>query len=380
MSVYEDLGIRPFINASEPYTRNGGSVMSRKVVEAMAEASEKFVDMGILIDRVADRAAQLSGNEGAFITSGAGAGVVLSAAACLCKANKDDSTILDRLPDTEGIEKKEILIFNGKYLKLIQYWKLIRISGARLILTEPTREAMLRAVNEKTAGVFLFPAPMYEEGIPSCEQMIPLLKEKDVPVVVDAAAQLPPASNLSYYTRELGADLAIFSGGKHIKGPQSTGLIAGKRELTQYCRQLACPNPRLGRAFKVGKEELAGFIKALELFVEESPEDRYQRQKTKLEYIKNQLKEIPDIRMEMQEKGRLGTEQPLLLVDLPRGKTGEECCRFTRLYENPVDVGFFKKENGKPGSIFINAYLLEEGEERIVAEAVRAYLEQQEAS
>lgn len=330
MSIYRELGIQPFINASEPYTRNGGSVMSRQVIEAMAEAAEHFVDMGTLISRAAERAAQLSGNEGAFITSGAGAGVVLSAAACLCEANKNETDLLDVLPDVSKAKRNEILIFRGVYLDIIQYWRLIRVSGARLVLVEPTKEAMLEAVNERTAGVFLFPAPMYEEGIPTCEEIIPVLKEKGVLVVADAAAQLPPASNLHYYTRQLGADLAVFSGGKHIKGPQSTGLIVGRKALTGYCQRLACPNPRLGRAFKVGKEELAGFVKALELFVKENPDDRYQRQKEMLEQIQRKLEEIPDIHMEMWERGRLGTEQPLLLVDLPGGKTGEECCRFTR--------------------------------------------------
>ena len=146
--------------------------------------------------------------------------------------------------------------------------------------------------------------------------------------------------------------------------------------MTEFCQKLACPNPRLGRTFKVGKEELVGFIKALELFVKENPDDRYQRQKEKLERIQKKLAEIPDIRMELWAKGRLETEQPLLLVDLPGEKTGEECCRFTRAYQNPVDVGYFKKENGRPGSIFINAYLLKDGEEELVADAVRAYLEQ----
>ena len=113
--------------------------------------------------------------------------------------------------------------------------------------------------------------------------------------MVDAAAQLPPSSNLYYYTKLLGADLAVFSGGKHIKGPQSTGLIVGNRTMTEFCQKLACPNPRLGRAFKVGKEELVGFIKALELFVKENPDDRYQRQKEKLERIQKKLAEIPDI-------------------------------------------------------------------------------------
>ena len=128
----------------------------------------------------------------------------------------------------DDITKNEILLFDGKFRQQIPYWKLIGLTGAKIIAVEPTAEAMDKAVNERTAAVFLFPSTLYEEGIPSCEEIIPVLKSKGVTVVVDAAAQLPPKSNLWYYTKELGADLCIFSGGKHIKGPQSTGLIVGR--------------------------------------------------------------------------------------------------------------------------------------------------------
>lgn len=374
MSVYEELGIRPFINASEPYTRNGGSVMHPKVIEAMAEAAGNFIDMGELIERISEKAARLTKNEGAFVTSGAGAGVALAAAACICISNGADEKILDILPNTQSVHKNEILIFKGKYLSLIQYWKLIRLSGANLVLVDPTEEAMVSSVNDRTAGVFLFPAPMYEEDIPTCEEIVPKLRNRGIPIVIDAAAQLPPVSNLQYYTKTLGADLAIFSGGKHIKGPQSTGLIVGRKDLTECCKNLACPNPRMGRAFKTGKEELIGFIKALELFINTDPKELYARQEKILLWIQGQIEQIPGIHTYMQKTGRLGTEQPLLLIDLPGGKTGEDCNDFTRTYKNPVDIGFFKKENGMPNTVFINAYLLQDGEEVAVAEAIQAYM------
>ena len=122
---------------------------------------------------------------------------------------------------------------------------------------------MVNAVNEKTAAVFLFPATLYEEGIPTCEEVIPELKKTGVTIVVDAAAQLPPSSNLWYYTKELGADLCVFSGGKHIRGPQSTGPIVGRKDLTEACRMAASPNARIGRAFKTGKEELVVLLRHL---------------------------------------------------------------------------------------------------------------------
>lgn len=274
MSFYERMGITPLINASETYTNLGGSLMDPRTFQAMQEAGSGFVDYLHLLDVVCERAAKLTNNDAAFITTGAAGGVILSAAACIC-GNEGEK--LDRIPHVEDITKNEILLFDGKFRQQIPYWKLIGLTGAKIIAVEPTAEAMDKAVNERTAAVFLFPSTLYEEGIPSCEEIIPVLKSKGVTVVVDAAAQLPPKSNLWYYTKELGADLCIFSGGKHIKGPQSTGLIVGRPDLIEACRMAASPNARIGRAFKTGKEELAGFITALEIFVNEEPETGFKR-------------------------------------------------------------------------------------------------------
>lgn len=158
------------------------------------------------------------------------------------------------------------------------------------------------------------------------------LKEKGVTVVVDAAAQLPPRSNLWYYTKELGADLAVYSGGKHIQGPQSTGLIVGRKDLIRACRLAASPNARIGRAFKTGKEELAGFITALEIFCTGSDEERFTRQDKKLEELQRiLLKEIPDLQLEYRTEGRLGTYQPLLLLTLPKGMSAQDCNKYTHI-------------------------------------------------
>ena len=192
---------------------------------------------------------------------------------------------------------------------------------------------------------------------------------------MDAAAQLPPVSNLWYYTKKLGADLAIFSGGKHIKGPQSTGLIVGDKELIRLCKMLASPNPRLGRAFKTGKEELAGFITALELFVSGDEEKRFKRQEEKLLKIAETVKEKTGIRTEMLQKGRLGTFQPLLHLYLPEHMTAKNCNIYTRSLTPAVDVGVYPPEFGMEENIvFINAYNLKDEEEIMVADAVCDYI------
>ena len=142
------------------------------------------------------------------------------------------------------------------------------------------------------------------------------------------------------------------------------------------CRMAASPNARIGRAFKTGKEELAGFITALELFVTEKPEDGFARQEALLKKLEDKLvSREPELKMEFRNEGRLGTYQPLLLVTLPEGKTAEACNKYTRALPQPIDIGVYPPEFRMPENvIFLNAYNLKPGEEDLVAEGVLGYL------
>jgi len=365
MSFYEKMGLKPLVNASETYTNLGGSLMAEETLDAMRQAGRGFVDMGELMDAVCARTAALTRNEAAFVTSGAAAGVILSAASALCGL---DESLHDQLPFTGSFPKNRILIFDGAYRKMIPYWRLIAMTGATIVPVAPTVEAMIAAADETCAAAFLFAGSLYEKDVPCCEEAIPKLKAAGLTVVVDAAAQLPPASNLWHYTRELGADLAIFSGGKHIRGPQSTGLIVGREDLVAGCRMSACPNPRIGRAFKTGKEELAGFITALELFLADA--SRYERQLKMLEILRDLLNDAK-IATRIIPEGRLGTEQPLLIATLPDGISAKAVNERTRVLQMPVDVGVYPPEFGMPENVmFLNAYNLSPDEVETVARAV----------
>ena len=366
MDFYQRMGVKTLANASETYTNLGGSLMAEETLEAMREAGRGFVDMGKLMDAVCERAAALTQNKAAFVTSGAAAGVILSAVSCMCGTNE---SLHDRVPLASDFPKKRILIFDGAYREMIPYWRLIAMSGATIVPVQPTVEAMIAAADEKCAAAFLFAGSLYEKDVPSCEVAIPKLKAAGLTVVVDAAAQLPPASNLWHYTRDLGADLTIFSGGKHIRGPQSTGLIVGRRDLIAGCRMSACPNPRIGRAFKTGKEELAGFITALELFV--SDQGRYDRQQAMLENLRDLITSGLSVEAKIVSEGRLGTEQPLLIVTLPEGVSAKAVNERTRALPTPIDVGVYPPEFGMPeNAMFLNAYNLSPGEVVWVGRAV----------
>lgn len=285
MSIYEELHIEKIINASDTYTRIGGSRMSPRTLEAMEEAAGNFVDIGDLSDSICNAIAARTGNETAFISSGTGACLILTACACMVLGDQD---LACRLPDASQCLKNEIIIFQSqKDCPSLPYWHLIELSGAKLIPVKDDLTALEKAVNHRTAAVFFFAGTVYEWSTPRLSDVIAAAHNHEIPVIVDAAAQLPAKSMMSYYTAELGADAVIFSGGNFINGPQTTGIVLGRRQILDHCKALANPNVRIGRPYKVGKEEYAAFYRACMDFLDSNEEKGYQELKRILEEVGN---------------------------------------------------------------------------------------------
>ena len=258
MSIYADLGVRKVINASATLTRLGGSIMPEVAVKAMAEASQHFVPLDDLQLRVGERIAALTGNEACYVSSGAAAGIAMSVAACIAGT---DLNLIGAFPYLEGVKRNEVVIHvsqrNG-------YDYAARQTGARVIEIGGTAEDLRAAIGERTACVLWFAGAHFADGALPVEDVVAIGHEHGVPVIVDAAAQIPLIANLSHFTRDLGADLAIFSGGKGLRGPQSSGLVLGRPDLVAACRLNGSPNHSLGRPMKVGKEEMVGLLAAVE--------------------------------------------------------------------------------------------------------------------
>ncbi len=260
MSIYADLGVRRVINASATLTRLGGSVMPPPVVQAMSRAAESFIDLPELQRTVGDRIAALTTNEACYISSGAAGGITVAVAACITGT---DPAKIARLPRTEGM-KNEVIVHrcqrNG-------YDHAARATGATLVeigLAHGTQEwELAAAITPQTACVLYFAGANFASGALPLEFVVKVAHEHGVPVVVDAAAQIPPISNLWHFTKEIGVDIAIFSGGKGMRGPQSSGLVLGKREIIEGCRANGAPNHSVARALKVGKEEMVGLLAAV---------------------------------------------------------------------------------------------------------------------
>jgi D-glucosaminate-6-phosphate ammonia-lyase len=257
---FKELGVRPFVNAAGTYTVLTASLMLPEVVEAMAYASKQFVSLNELQEAVGKRLAELIGCEAAMVTSGAAAALTVGTAACVAGKNPD---FIKRIPDLTGTAMKSEVIVQKSHR--YGYDHAVRNCGVKFVEVE-TADELEKAVSEKTA-MMLFFNDAEPKGKINGEQFVALGRKHGVPTFNDAAADVPPTENLSKYTR-MGFDLVTFSGGKGLRGPQSAGLLLGRRDLIEAARLNCSPNSdSIGRGMKVNKEELVGMLVAVESYL-----------------------------------------------------------------------------------------------------------------
>lgn len=261
---YADLGIAPVINAAGRYTALGGSVMAPEVVAAMTEAARCHVRIPELHLAVGARIAQLTHNDAAYVTTGAGAGIALAALACA--TGNDEAAIRRHAEGRAG--SWEVLVQRGH---AIPYLPALRLAGATVVefgsRLGTDAHDLAGAVSERTVAVFHVVGDHLAPGSLALPEVVAEAERHELPVIVDAAAQLPPVENLWRWTRDEGAALAVFSGGKDLLGPQASGLVVGRADLVAAMRSHGSPNQRLARALKTGKEEIMGLLAAIERYV-----------------------------------------------------------------------------------------------------------------
>ncbi|MBM3457242.1 MAG: L-seryl-tRNA selenium transferase [Armatimonadetes bacterium] len=389
-TIYEQLGVRTIINATGPATRLSGSLLPPEVAEAMRAASQYCVDIAELQARAGQIIAEITGAEAAYVTSGAAAGLLLGTAACVTGL---DPGKMNRLPDTSGM-KNEVIVprshrnfydhaVRSTGVRLIEVGIADRFSGAGVRDTEAWEIA--DAITERTAAV-LYVA--HAHALPPLSQVTGVARTAGVPVLVDAAGQLPPASNLQRFLLE-GADLVVFSGGKAIRGPQSSGILCGRRDLISAAalqhldldilweqwnpppsliakdRLPGAPQHGIGRPCKVGKEEIVGLVTALRRFVAEDPEARRRGWVALLERIVSSAGELPAARFELGDQP--GREVPSLTLHLgPRAAlTALELVQALQDGDPPIQASPTRVRDGVVG--FGPMCLREEDPERIGA-------------
>jgi L-seryl-tRNA(Ser) seleniumtransferase len=368
MDVYDELGVRKVINGHATLTALGGSLMPPEVLAAMAEAAHHYVDMDDLQAKVGQRIAEWTQNEAAYVSSGAAAGLVLSTAACMTGLDPEKRA---RLPFADGMKNQVIVHRHGR----VHYDFAIRQAGARLVEigTEEgtTEDELTEAINERTAAIVYFYNVTRMGGLVPLERGIEIAKSRGVPLIVDAAAQIPPVENLWRFTH-MGADLALFSGGKGLCGPQSSGLILGRRALIEACAFNACPRPFVGRPMKVGKEELVGLMAAVKWYLGLDHGHIMETYEGQVRYVVDALADLPYVSARRSYPSEAGQPVPRAEVLFDEQGLGIERDEvLNRLREGEPCIVLAPA--GKSG-LFVNPQTLQPGQERIIVHRIREIL------
>lgn len=368
MDIYDDLGVRKIINGNATLTALGGSLMPPVALEAMAEASRHFVDIDELQAKAGQRIAEWTHNEAAYVSCGAAAGLALSTAACIAGL---DAEKRERLPFSDGMRNEIIIHRRGK----VGYDFAIRQAGGRLVEVGDEQGASVHefrhAFNERTAAVFVFYKNLLMDGQVSLETQIEIAHAHGVPLVVDAAAQIPPVENLWYFTH-LGADLALFSGGKGLCGPQSSGLVLGRKDLVEAVAFHACPRPFIGRPMKAGKEEIAGLLAALRWYLDLDHTALMQSYEAMVERVIDAFAHYPAVTARRSFPSEAGQPMPraeLVFDPAGLGITRDELLAQLREGQPAISLA----PSGESG-VFVNPQTLRPGEEMVIVRRVKELL------
>jgi D-glucosaminate-6-phosphate ammonia-lyase len=371
--IYRRLGIRPVIHGSGTTTRYGGSRLRPEALAAMREASTTLVNLDELNEAAGTAIARLLGAEAAFVSAGASAGLLLQAAACIAGT---DPAKITRLPDTRGM-RNEIVIQRAHRFAYDQAY---RVAGAVLVeigLARRTQPFELEeAITERTAAVAYLVSPFTSPpGVLTLEQVVAIAHKRSVPVIVDAASMLPPRENLTRFLRQ-GADLVSYSGGKGIRGPQSTGILAGRRDLIRAVALNASPNQALGRAAKTSKEEICGLVVALECFLAEDEKAEMKRYHEISTRIVEALGDIPGLRVVVEQDGVNRVLPQAVIYFTPEwvGPSGHAVQVALAQGEPHIYVQQGAHQGGYFDEVAVDPFNLEPGDADIVARRLREEL------
>ena len=334
MDIFEKLGSQKYINAHDTYTVYGGSRMAENSLDAMRDIAAHFVDFDEL-HRVAGRfIADLTHNEAAFVTNGAAGALQIAAAVCMCQGS---AYRYMRLPQCDPAMNRDFIVLHSQHNA---YDKAIEGAGGRIIQigdADETLDFELEGVlNDGAAAVFYFVNKLYERASMPLEKVIELAHRYNTPVVVDAAAQLPPKENLWKFT-QMGADLVIFSGGKTLCGPQDTGFILGRKDLIEDCYRFGAPAHGVCRASKTSRESIAGLVIALENYLALDADAEYARLSALNAHMAEEISASGRCIPRIVPYGPVGQTYPRLFIDLNEGVSARELERQMRA--NGVYIG-----------------------------------------
>ena len=368
--VYAELGVNPVINAQGNRTVLGGSVLAATVRAAMDEANEQYVEMEELLQKSGEYLADLLGTEGAYITSGCGAALTLSATACMAGTDPD---LTLQLPDTTGM-KDEILI---QKRQRYSYDRCYTVSGGKLVPLGDedgcTPEQLEAAIGPKTAAVaYLIPAQP-DDSVVSLEETVKIAHDHDVPVIADAAAQIYPLE--FFHWNAQSADLVCF-GAKYLGAPHATGFVCGKKELIDavvshgFIGFHTGGSRAIGRPLKVDRQGIIAVCVALKNWFTINHEDRLLGIETRLSAMRRGLLDIPNVRATVvPHELYWGSSLHAVMDTKALGKSPEDVAK--ELHDGSPSV---RVNTEGEDTLVVNAHTLNDGEEEIVVERLRSAL------
>jgi len=367
---YVELGVTPVINAEGTMTVLGGSLIRPEVEAVMAQAARHFINIPELEVAAGKRIAQmlkLPQGYGALVTSGAAAAIQSGLAGIL---TGDNESLINQLPDLTGM-KSEVIIQKSHRNPFDHQ---LRATGVKLIEIE-TREQLRRAVNDRTAMLH-FTNFANAAGQIKVDEWPKLAKQYNVPCMIDAAADTPPVSHLWDYAN-MGYDLITFSGGKAMRGPQCAGLLIGHEDLVHYALLNNSPyEDTLGRGQKVGKEEIVGMIKALEIYLAEDHDALAKEWQSRLETVSRQITNIPGVTTAFFTPD-VANHVPHMSItwDSRVSISPQEVSRMLRSGQPSIVIG---GGEGRPG-LGMNSFMLQPGEDQIIADRLSKVLREHSA-
>src|SRR6185312_1951837 len=372
--IYGELGVTPIINAAGTYTTMGGSLMAPEVMEAMRLGNENFVSIDDLEVAAGKKMAQLcrmpEGYTG-LVTGGAAAALLVGYAAILTGDNKQ---YIQQIPDLTGMPKSEVIIQKSHRYPFDHQ---IRQNGVKLIEVE-TRDELVAAINPRTAAMH-FTNFLNDAGQIKVDEFVKIAQQHNLPAFNDAAADTPPISRLWEYTN-MGYDLVAFSGGKDIRGPQCAGLLLGRSNYIEWALMNTNPNEdTIGRPSKVGKEEICGMVKALEIFLASDQDAALKQYWKQLDYIAAQTSKIPGVSAAYHyDPHQIANHTVSMQVSWDPRKislSGSKVAQELRSGNPCIYIGGGgSQEGGANTNVHITAWMLKPGEEKIIAERLSEVL------
>ncbi len=372
-NIYQSIGVEPVINCRGTFTIIGASVEVPECRAAVESAALHNVQLDELADAVGRRLAELTGAEWGMVSAGCAAGLKHVAAACVAGGNPER---LIRIPDLTDLDKTEVLIPRASRSV---YDHAIRNVGLKVVMVD-TLEEFEAAINPRTALIYIQGGGESVTGPLSLEAIARIAKPKNVPILVDAAAE-----NLTIPCVHLqrGADIAAYSGGKAIRGPQCAGLLLGRKDLLMSAWQASSPHHGPGRDNKVGREETLGMLAAVEAWVKRDHKAEYQSWLNWLDTISKKVTQVPGVTTAVREPQGLSNRSPSLIISWDPEKlyiTGEEAAELMGRTKPRIALsgggGGGRSRDQAPGmtSISVTPWQMRADDVKIVADRIHEVL------